>query len=318
MNEIRTYNQKDMACITDIQKFSVHDGPGIRSIVFFKGCPMRCKWCQNPETQSPNPELMISSDVCQGCGKCIGICPKGAIKLTERGLIYDRDQCIACGKCADLCGPEARKLVGKMMLFDEVLEMVLADRVFYKNTGGGLTVSGGEPTMQPEFVARLLKAVKAEGINTAMETCGMCSPEIFKKVIKDCDLLLYDVKHTDAQIHKKYTGFENKVILDNLQSAADQGKNIIIRIALIPGVNDTEENIKETVRLALWHRAKEIHVLPFHQMGQSKWHSLDKTYEYEEAVLPTQDVIDKAVNILECSGIPVNVGGHGEYKWLSV
>lgn len=304
------------ACITDIQRFSVHDGPGIRTIVFFKGCPLRCKWCQNPETQLAEPEIMFAPDNCVGCGQCIAVCPQRAITVIETGVRYDRERCTRCGACINLCGPEARKMVGRIRTFDEILKTVLADRVFYKNTNGGLTVSGGEPTVHAEFVARLLHAVKREQINTAMETCGMCEEGRFLAAIEDCDLLLFDVKHTDTEVHKLYTGFGNEVILKNLRQAASLGKEIIVRIPLIPSVNDGEENLRETGWLAREVHAKEVHLLPFHQMGQEKWHSLDKEYECEQMPLPSEQLIARSAAILKESGVTVNVGGYGEYKWL--
>lgn len=306
------------AWITDIQRFSVHDGPGIRTIVFFKGCPLSCKWCQNPETQRIEPEIMYSPDACVGCWECTKACPRQAIEVTESGVVFHRDRCNHCGACAGVCGPEARKLVGREWPLDEVVRVVLADRVFYKNTKGGLTVSGGEPTMQAEFVQRLMRAVKTEGINTAMETCGMCEPDRFAAAIADCDLILFDIKHTDPLVHEAYTGVDNQTILRNLHKAGDMDKQIIIRVPLIPGVNDGEENLLETARLAKAVRAKEIHLLPFHQMGQEKWHSLNKDYACENMSLPPEERIAGAADILKRSGVTVNVGGYGEYQWVSV
>ena len=316
MDQKIVHGSQDRACITDIQRFSVHDGPGIRTIVFFKGCPLRCKWCQNPETNDVQPEVMWARGSCVGCGECIRKCPNGAIEITPEGTIYHRDRCTVCGACVAACGPEARRIIGHEESFEKILETVLADRVFYKNSNGGLTASGGEPTMQAEFVARLFRAVHAEGINTAIETCGMCAPERFKLAIEDCDLLLFDVKHTDSATHKKYTGVGNEVILQNLRNAAAAGKNIIIRIPLIPGVNDGDENLLATAQLAKECRAREVHLLPFHQLGQGKWRELDKEYELETWELPSDALVSLAAELLKTSGVSVNVGGHGDFEWL--
>ncbi len=303
------------ACITDIQRFSVHDGPGIRTMVFFKGCPLRCKWCQNPETQNYYPEMMVNKELCIGCLKCAEICEKGAIVFENGDLLYDRRKCGKCGKCDEICGAGARKKIGRMETLEHVVEVISKDKVFYQNTKGGLTVSGGEPTVHAEFVAGLLEEAKKRGIHTAMETCGYCNEEGFLHAIKNCDLLLFDVKHTDPKVHEEYTGVSNEVILNNLRSAADLKKNIIIRIPLIPGVNSGDDNLKVTAEIAKECHAKEIHLLPFHQMGQEKWEGLDKEYFCEDMELPSEKLVAKAEGILKYSGLPVNVGGHGEYKW---
>jgi len=304
------------ACITEIQRFSVHDGPGIRTIVFLKGCPLRCKWCQNPETNSLQPEIIYTAESCVGCGKCVESCTNHAIEVVGSEIVYHRKLCTVCGACAKACGPEARKQVGERRGLNEIQRIVLSDKLFYQNTNGGLTVSGGEPTMQADFVAKLFDAVKAEGINTAMETCGMCEETQFYKAVKDCDLLLFDIKHMNSEAHKKYTGVGNEQILRNLRNAARMGKETIIRIPLIPGVNDGEESLKLTSQIARECKVKEIHILPFHQMGQGKWQGLDKDYEFEQTPLPTQGVIEKAINILRGAEVTLNVGGYGEYKWL--
>ena len=306
-------NKADFACITDIQRFSVHDGPGIRTLVFFKGCPLRCSWCQNPETNNNFPEVMFTESNCIGCGGCIEICPQKAICSNGNGVLYDRSACTMCGKCLEFCPPKARALSGEMKSFEEVVKIVLSDMVFYKNTGGGITVSGGEPTMQAEFVTRLLKVAKENEIHTAMETCGYCEAERFLNAIENCDMLLFDIKQTDTEIHKRFTNAGTELIMSNLKAAYRQKKDIIIRIPLIPDVNSDDENLKKTAEIANKYKAREIHVLPFHQTGQSKWNSLDKKYDFELWKLPDAELIEHAKNVLAESGIIVNVGGYGEY-----
>ncbi len=309
---------KARACITDIERYAVHDGPGIRTVVFFKGCPIRCLWCQNPETNHVYPEIMFRKDSCIGCMECVSACPEQAIAFGKTGFDFDRSKCIVCGKCADVCPTKAREISGKIMPFEKVLEDVLADKTFYENTGGGVTVSGGEPTMQTEFICDLFKCVKEKGIHTAMETCGYCESKEFRRAIEYCDMILFDIKHTDSDMHKKFTGVRTEWIMENLKTAQQMQKDIIIRIPLIPNVNDSDENLHRTAQIAKEVGAREIHILPFHQAGESKWDSLGREYECESWQLPEEELLKHAEDILKESGIIVNIGGHGNYSKSAV
>lgn len=245
---------------------------------------------------------------------CMDVCRQKAIRNAENGLLYDRSACTMCKECLEFCPSKARSITGEIKSFEEVVKIVLSDIVFYKNTGGGITVSGGEPTMQAEFVARLLRVVKENEIHTAMETCGYCEAERFLKAIEYCDMLLFDIKQTDTEIHKRFTNVGTELIMSNLKAAYDRKKDIIIRIPLIPDVNSDDENLKKTAEIAKTYNAREIHVLPFHQAGQSKWNSLDKKYDFESWSLPDPELIGHAKDILTESGVIVNVGGYGEYS----
>lgn len=297
------------AIITDIQRFSVHDGPGIRTLIFFKGCPLRCKWCQNPETYSPNKEIMYMAETCIGCTACVGICPQGGITWNGTSFVTNRSACICCGKCADICPTYARKLIGKEYTVDELVEISLSDMVFYKNSGGGVTLSGGEVTMQAQFAAELLRELKKNSINTAIETCGYAKEEDFCLVVQNTDYILFDIKHIDPQRHKEFVGVDNKLILSNLRVAVDMGKRIYVRLPLIPDVNDDEATLKGIADVCNEMGLRDVHILPFHQAGQSKWHGLEKDYYFEGKKSMDKVTPEKARELFEARGISVNIGG---------
>lgn len=296
--------------ITDIQRYSVHDGPGIRTLVFFKGCPLRCRWCQNPETWHVRPELMLYPEDCIGCGLCSASCPAQA----ACGARTDRDKCRECGLCAQICPSRARKMAGKGYTVEEIVEIVMRDKVFYERTGGGVTLSGGEPVCQSSFAGRLLDTLREQNIHTAIETCGYCSEDIFVLLAGKTDCLLFDIKHMDENEHKKYTGVSNRQILGNIRRAGAMGTHIIIRFPLIPGVNDTVTNIEQVCSLAIEVGAKEIHLLPFHQAGEEKWRALGRRYSFEGRRLMEEEEIEAVRALIENKGIPADVGGGGIYK----
>ena len=303
--------EKIKGIITDIQRFSVHDGNGIRTIVFLKGCPLRCLWCHNPETNHVAPEIAYYREKCIECGICREVCPQHSID--ETGVI-DRALCDACGSCTHVCCTKARVLMGQERTVEEVIQEVEKDIVFYHTSGGGLTLSGGEPTAQPKFAAALMKSAKKRGIGTALETCGYCSWEKFQPILESTDMVLYDVKHPDPQRHKEGTGVDNLLILENLKRIKTVGVRLIIRFPLIPDFNNDDTSINGVGRLAVESGAEEIHVLPFHQVGQQKWDALNRSYAYESVALLTQDEILHAKALLEQTGLPVNLGGYGEYQ----
>lgn len=303
---------EEKAIITDIQRFSVHDGMGIRTLVFFKGCPLRCAWCQNPETYLRTPELMYSRSECIGCGACIDVCPEKAITIEEDlSIKTNRDKCVLCGKCVDICYANARKIVGKEMSVDDVYKEVMKDEVFYKHSGGGVTLSGGEVTIYPAFASSLLSRLKNSGVHTAIETSGYCKWENMKKILNYTDLVLFDIKHPYSEQHKHYTGVENKLILDNLKKICLEKIPIIIRFPMIPGVNDDPNIIKEVAKIAINAKAIELHILPFHQVGEPKWYSLDKNYTFASKKMPTKESLLLAKSIICDMGINVNIGGTG-------
>ncbi len=283
--------------IFNIQKFSLHDGDGIRTTVFLKGCPLRCLWCHNPESHTTKPQLMYYSVKCSSCGRCVGVC-----EARKNGIIPDREKCIACGKCTDVCLNSANEVCGKTVTVEEVIEDVKKDKVFYESSGGGMTVSGGEPAAQPEFTLALIRAAKAEGITTAMETCGYGSPDFYKEAADLGTAFLFDIKAMNPEKHKKLTGVDNEKILGNLRMLMDMGVDLTIRMPLVPGVNDSEEDI---AALAAFLKENEgryrlAEIMPYHSLGVSKSAALGSETDAYESGAPFTDGWIKAFADLGC------------------
>ena len=261
------------AKIFEIKRFAVHDGDGIRTTVFFKGCPLRCVWCHNPEGLYSKPQLAYYSHKCTMCGECATACPNGVHLIDDIKHIFNREKCIACGKCEKECFNDALKLYGKEMSVDELLPYLLEDEEFFKNSGGGVTLSGGECLLQADFCQELLKELKNYGINTAVDTCGYVSREAIDKVIPYTDTFLYDIKAIDEEVHIKCTGHSNKIILDNLKYIDSCNKNIEIRIPYVPMFNDGEmKKISEFLKDI--KNVKKVRVLPYHNYAGSKYDAL--------------------------------------------
>lgn len=262
--------------IFDIQRFCVHDGPGIRTVVFFKGCPLKCIWCHNPESQKRNKSLAFYSHKCISCGACSAACPNGCHSFVDQQHALNRDGCILCGKCASACSVGAIELLGRRATVEELLSEVMRDSLFYKNSGGGLTVSGGEPLLQSEFLFELLKSAKAQGIHTCVETCGFADSETVTKIAKYTDIFLYDVKESDDDRHKELTGVPFSPILENLMLLNSLGAKIILRCPLIPDVNTREEHIANIAQIASsLDNLLEINVMAYHLLGNDKYDALD-------------------------------------------
>ena len=302
----------ELAVITDIQRYSVHDGPGIRTIVFFKGCPLRCKWCQNPETFNLMPEVIYEKTDCIACGRCIEVCREHAVSLKNGVLITDRAKCTNCGECALACPSKARRMAGDIHTIHDVIDRVRRDRVFYKNSGGGVTLSGGEVTMQSVFAQKFILAMKDIGIHTAIETCAYASPENFRRVALAADLILFDLKHPDTEKHRQYTGVDNTLIHQNLLDAIAAGRKVIARYPLIPGVNDSTQDVEATGAFCKSTGIREIHLLPFHQAGETKWIGLDKDYSFKGRQGMSVAVTMEVASRLKDLGFKVSVGGSGE------
>ena len=290
--------------VFDIQRFSTHDGPGIRTIVFLKGCPLCCTWCSNPESQASEIDILFSADKCIGCKKCEEACPVH-IAAGMQGI--DK-RCIKCGACVKVCPSKALEIKGKVMGIGEIMEEVDRDVSFYRHSGGGVTISGGEPLMQPEFAAELAEAVKKHGHHLAIETTGYAPWESVKKVFDKVDLILYDVKSMDAKIHKDYTGVSNELILDNLFKAAQHGYNITVRVPLIEGVNASEENFRKLAEFMNKANIRNIDLLPYHTFGESKYKQLRTEYSFS-GTKPQKEKIEMLINILEEYHLNVTVGG---------
>lgn len=268
--------------IFNIQRYSIHDGPGIRTLVFFKGCPLRCLWCSNPESQKETPELFFTWRKCIGCGRCIEVCPTGAMKPPDGSSRIDRSLCTNCGMCADICPPHALEIKGKSMTVEEVMKEARKDLRFFQNSGGGVTLGGGDPSMYPDFARELLTACHDEGIHTAVETCGYADWEAMEKIAEQTDLFLYDVKAMDSDLHRRLTGRDNDLILQNAQRISEMGVEMTIRVPLVPGMNDSEENIAaiaEFVRVLPYKTNLEL--LPYHRLGESKYESLGRPYSLQ-------------------------------------
>lgn len=259
----------ERAVIFDIQRFSLHDGPGIRTTVFLKGCPLRCAWCQNPESHSRNPEMAFYAERCRGCFSCRKACPREAIvDGPERRVDYLR--CNACGACAEACPADALRLIGSEKDPGSLAAEVLKDRDFFADSGGGVTLSGGEPMVYPAFALRLLRQVREDGVRTAIETCGIFGMADMKKLLPYLDLVYFDLKHMDAKKHREYTGAGNRAILSNFTGLSKAFRHLQARMPVVPGFNDDEKNIRATARFLAGAGRRSIHCLPFHNLGESK------------------------------------------------
>jgi pyruvate formate lyase activating enzyme len=300
--------RKTKTMIFDIQKFSVHDGPGIRTTVFFKGCPLKCLWCSNPESQSAKPQLMHFEDRCTRCGDCIEVCPFGAIHRAEDGkILLDRETCDTCGTCVEECLVDARSISGKEMTIEEICRIVEKDISYYTNSGGGVTISGGEPASQPEFLIELLTKLKEMGIHICLDTCGIAQWNVLEEAVKLVDLVLMDNKHMDSKIHKKLTGVSNELILENTQKVASMGKPVIIRVPLIPGLNDSNENISQLGQFMKDYSLPRVDLLPYHHFSLSKHKALGLTYALDDVPDPEEDEIQRVADILETFGRTVTI-----------
>jgi pyruvate formate lyase activating enzyme len=296
--------------IFNIQKFSIQDGPGIRTTLFMKGCPLKCPWCSNPEGMTDEPEIMISERKCIGCKKCAEACKTGAISFVNDIRTIDWNLCNQCLECGMVCPSHAIMVSGEYKTVDEAFKIAAQDRDFYNSSGGGVTISGGEALLQWEFVRNLLKKCKEAGFHTALDTTAYCAWESMEEVLDYTDLILFDVKHLADEKHVQKTGVSNELILDNLEKASKLTK-IWLRIPLIPGFNDSESNMQKTAELALRIKAEKISLLPFHEWGKDKYSSLGKQYGYDGAdgiLEPDSEVVKKCREILESHGLEVAVG----------
>lgn len=287
----------NMAKVVDIKRFATHDGDGIRTTVFLKGCPLKCVWCHNPESISEKIQLAYYSHKCINCGMCVDACGNKAHKIVDGKHVFNRSLCTACGKCEEICFGDALKIYGKEYSADEILPILIEDKDFYDNSGGGVTLSGGECLIHADFCEDLLKKLKEENINTAVDTCGFVSKKAFDKVMPYTDVFLYDIKAFDEDVHIKCTGKSNKIILENLKYLDECGKKIEIRIPYVPEYNSAEIN-KIFDFLKTLKNIVKIRVLPYHNYAASKYEALSlkntlpEKLPYEEEIKKMQELAD--------------------------
>lgn len=295
--------------VFNIQRYSIKDGPGIRTTVFMKGCPLRCLWCSNPESQNPYPEILTRDMKCVKCGKCAQTCPTKAITVDQKARRINWAECTRCLECAKACLHGAIVVSGEYKTVEEIVKEVESDKLFYEHSGGGATISGGEPLLQWEFVYQLLKALKGKGLHTALDTCGYASWDKLEKVLEYTDLVLLDIKHMDPEQHKKGTGKSNSLILSNARKIRAKGVKVWLRVPLIPGYNDSKENIERTARFGVEIGAEKVSLLPYHEWGKPKYESLGRRYPFEPTESLTDEHIQELKKSIESFGLEVGISG---------
>lgn len=295
--------------VFNIQKYSIHDGPGIRTTVFLKGCPLACLWCHNPESIAPRPEIIFWDNKCISCGDCVKTCPQKAMQVVEQTVKREAVNCIGCEACTEVCPTGAIEQVGRKMTKAEVLEEIEKDRVFYEESGGGVTFSGGECLMQPEFLMGLLTACKARGLHTALDTSGYASWQTIAGLKDTVDLFLYDLKLMDEEQHRKYTGVSNKLILENLQKLAESGKLIWIRVPVIPEINDDDANLQAMGTFLHSLQIRDVFLLPYHSIAANKYARLGKNYQLSALTPPSQQQMEAMQLGLQAFGLSIQIGG---------
>jgi pyruvate formate lyase activating enzyme len=297
--------------VFNIQRFSIHDGPGIRTTVFLKGCPLRCGWCSNPESMSPYPEIISRDIKCIRCGKCVEACSQQAIAVVEDTRIIEWEKCNYCIECAEVCPSGAIEAMGRTMTVAEVMDTVGRDASFYRRTGGGMTLSGGEPLVQWQFALKLLQEAKRRGFHTALDTTGHADWEILDEILNFTDLVLYDVKRPDSARHQEATGVPNDLILDNLRkTVAKPGLKVWVRHPVIPRFSDSEEELEELCELVLTLKpsVEKISLLPWHKFGELKYAAMGKVYPWKGIPTISDEQIEEFKKLIESHGIEVDVG----------
>ncbi len=296
--------------VFDIRKYSIHDGPGIRTAVFFKGCPLSCWWCHNPESQSAAIEMIFRENRCIACEACLAACEQGAITWNGNGPVTDPNKCRLCGACAAVCYAEARQQVGREMTVEQVMAEIERDIVFYDESGGGVTISGGEPLLQRDFLSALLHACREKEIHTALDTSGFAAWETIDRIRGDVDLFLYDLKLIDDARHRQVTGVSNAPILRNLQALSQRGHVIRLRVPVIPGINADDESVRQigAFAAALPHLSG-VDLLPYHHIGIDKYARMNRVYKLPETRPPSDERLAEIAHILDSFGLTVKIGG---------
>lgn len=296
--------------VFDIKRYAIHDGPGIRTTVFLKGCPLACPWCHNPEGVSPAPQLMWWETRCLGCEACLGACRMDAIYMSDAGLMVDESRCEMCGCCADACFPHALEVVGREMTVREVMGEVERDAAFYERSGGGVTFSGGEPLMQPKFLKELLKECKQGGLHAVVDTSGYADADVVSAVMPHVDLFLYDIKAMDEETHLKLTGVSNGRVLSNLKMLVGRGSQVVVRYSVIPGVNDSDGDLDRLGSfVASVGEGMEVCLLPYHRVGVEKVRRLDRSAEPSIYRPPSAGRMESIRERLQHHGLNIKIGG---------
>lgn len=296
--------------VFNIQKYSIHDGDGIRTTVFFKGCPMTCKWCHNPESQSYRPSILQNTEKCTSCQKCTTLCPEGAISYESGKIKTEEDKCTLCEKCVDACINNAREIVGKQYTLDEIMKEIGKDKLFYEQSGGGVTLSGGEiMTQDMDYIINILKKCHRLGYRVNIDTCGHAKFENFEKILPYVDTFLYDIKHMDNDIHKELTGVDNEFVLGNLKKLSENGAKINIRMPLVEGINSSDEHIDKVIDFLKDLKILKVNLLPYHNTGKSKYERLDMVYEGDDYSAPSSERMEAIKAKFEANNFCTQIGG---------
>ncbi len=302
-----------MDLITNIQKYSIHDGDGIRTTVFFKGCPLKCQWCHNPETQRFEKELQYDREKCLGCGACAKVCPQAAITMVEGKPLLDRSLCNLCGKCEVYCPEGIRETVGQEYPVKALVKELMKDRMFYEQSGGGVTLSGGEVmTMSSDYIVAIAKELQKEEITLTIDTCGYVPFKKFEAILPYVNTFLYDVKVMDPELHKKYIGVDNQLILENLVKLSEAGARIYIRIPTVKEVNGNEKNMLDTIQFLKEHNITpaQVNLLTYHNTGSSKYPKLDMEYQGNDLHAPSKEEMEGFVKLFKDAGyLNTKIGG---------
>ncbi len=297
------------AIIFDIMRFATHDGPGIRTTVFFKGCPLACAWCHNPEGQRYQPDLLYFEDRCRRCGDCVLACPQQAIERVDGTPHTVAAKCQRCGTCTEVCLAEARRIAGRRISIKELIGEIEKDLVFFEESGGGVTLSGGEPVSQPRFVSALLGVLRERGIRTVIETCGFAPSDVFLDVALVASRVLFDLKLVDDGLHRRYTGVSNARICANLEALAARGRAVAVRIPVVPGINDGDEEIERFAGYLSRVEVREVELLPYHRIGAEKYRRLGIAYELKDTPQPAAEDLERFAGVLKGRGLAVRIGG---------
>lgn len=294
--------------VLSITRMTNHNGPGLRTLIIFKGCPLRCLWCSTPESQKSEPEIAIYPSKCIQCGQCISSCSRKAININGEMINIERSLCDACGKCVQECYAGAIRILGQSMSVGELLEEVKKDKVIYKHSHGGVTISGGEPLLYPAFTSQLLKAFKEESINVGVDTCGYVPWVNIEPLLPYIDFFLWDIKHTDPEKHEELTGVSNELILNNVRSVSERNIPLYIRVPLIPGYNDLEENIKVLCKFSQELRSiVEVDLLPLHHLGEARYRSLDRSYPIANVPLIPDSTLQAMRKMIASYGLKCDI-----------